>query len=99
MDASTEYVSPFQSIRKIDEDGSEYWSARDLAKVLGYDDYRNFLKVSTKARLACANSEQAVEDHFVDVTDMIEVGKGARRRVDDVYHTGAGRPHPFRGVG
>jgi DNA-damage-inducible protein D len=78
-------TTPFEAIRQADEAGNEYWPARDLAKILEYNDYRNFLKVVAKARLACANSGQAVDDHFVDVTDMIEVGKGAKRRVKDVH--------------
>jgi DNA-damage-inducible protein D len=78
-------TSLFAKIRRETEDGNEYWSARDLAKALGYEDYRNFLKVIEKARLACENSEQAVEDHFVDTTGMIAIGKGARRKVADVH--------------
>jgi DNA-damage-inducible protein D len=46
--------------------------------VLDYADYRNFQSVIENARTACFNSGQRVEDHFVDVTDMIQVGKGAR---------------------
>jgi DNA-damage-inducible protein D len=79
------HISPFERIRRLSEDGGEYWSARDLAKVLGYDDYRNFLNVVEKARVACENSGQDPQDHIVDVTDMIEVGKGARRKVADAY--------------
>lgn len=79
------HVSPFEAIRREDEDGHEYWSARDLAKILGYDNYRNFLKVVAKARLACKQSDQADSDHFVEADDMIEVGKGAKRRILDIY--------------
>src|SRR5690242_18721000 len=78
-------ASMFAQIRRETDDGYEYWSARELAKALGYEDYRNFLRVVDKARIACRNSDQAVEDHFVDVTDMIATGKGARRRVADVH--------------
>ncbi len=85
MSDSAGSMSPFERIRKTDPEGQEYWSARDLAKVLEYTDYRNFLKVIDKARMACINSEQALTDHFVDANDMIEVGKGAKRRVEDVY--------------
>lgn len=53
--------------------------SRDFAKVLDYADYRNFQSVIESARTACFNSGQRVEDHFVEVTDMIEVGKDARR--------------------
>lgn len=85
MSDSAGSMSPFERIRKTDPEGQEYWSARDLAKVLEYTNYRNFLKVIDKARMACINSEQALTDHFVDANDMIEVGKGAKRRVEDVY--------------
>jgi hypothetical protein len=61
----TFYTSPFDAIRRVDADGIEYWSARDLSKVLGYDDYRNLLKVIAKAKAACQQSQQAVADHFL----------------------------------
>ena len=46
----------------------------DFAKVLGYTDYRNFEQVVEKARLACFNSGQRVDDHFVDITEMVGIG-------------------------
>ena len=72
-------ITPFEAIRRTNPAGNEFWSSRDFAKVLGYADYRNFQSVIESARTACFNSGQRVEDHFVDVTDMIEVGKGAKR--------------------
>jgi hypothetical protein len=80
-----EHTSLFAQIRHETDDGFEYWSARDLAKALGYEDYRNFVNVIQKARIACENSGQAVEDHFVDVTDMIPIGKGGKRKVANVH--------------
>src|SRR5207302_785882 len=71
-------TSEFEKIRRRTEDGGEFWSARDLAKILGYTDYRNFVKVIRKAELACQNSGQKIGDHFVDVTDMVEIGSGAK---------------------
>lgn len=79
------HASPFEDIRRESEDGGEFWSARGLAKVLDYNDYRNFLKVVEKARIACENSGQPVQDHFVDVTDMVTIGSGAKRKIQDVY--------------
>ncbi len=73
--------SPFEAIRRVNAAGNEYWSSRDFARVLGYTDYRNFEQVVQKARMACFNSAQRVEDHFVDVTEMIEIGKGGQREV------------------
>jgi len=78
------HTSPFDAIRRVDEDGNEYWSARALAKVLGYDNYRNFLKVMTKAKIACEQSQEAISDHFVDADEMIGLGKGAKRKIADV---------------
>lgn len=73
----------FESLRQA-EDGCEFWSARKLAKSLEYNDFRNFLNVIEKAKEACINSRHDIVDHFVDVTDMIEIGKGGLRQVVDV---------------
>jgi DNA-damage-inducible protein D len=75
----------FDSIKRMDPDGREYWSSRDLAKVLGYADYRNFEDVILKAKAACENSSYAASDHFVDVTEMIELAKGAQRQITSVF--------------
>ena len=75
----------FDDIRRIDPEGAEYWCSRDLAKALEYTDYRNFEEVVAKARVACKNSRQAEEDHFVDVTEMIELAKGAQRQIKSVF--------------
>lgn len=80
---STSTVSPFESIQQVDEDGTEFWSARDLANILGYTNWRNFVKVVAKAEEACENSHHAPSDHFVEADTLIVAGKGAKRRVDD----------------
>lgn len=82
-----ETVSIFESIRKIDENGVEYWSSRDLARVLGYADYRNFVAVINKAKEACINSENEVADHFGDVTEMVTIGSGTVRPVETIKLT------------
>lgn len=74
----------FESLKQEEEDGCEFWSARKLAKALEYNDYRNFLNVIEKAKEACKNSGHNIVDHFVDVTDMIEIGKGGQRQAADV---------------
>jgi len=68
-------------------DGVEYWLARELQVLLGYTQWRNFETVLDKARTACANAGQAVQDHFADVSKMIDLGKGAQRDVVDVELT------------
>lgn len=77
-------LSPFERIKKTNDAGVEFWSSRDFAKILGYSDYRNFVATVEKAKLACFNSGNRVEDHFVDVTDMIALGKGGQRAVPAV---------------
>lgn len=79
------HTSPFEQIRRINDAGNEYWSSRDFAKVFDYSDYRNFEQVIEKARTACFNSGQRIDDHFVDVTEMVELGSGAKRQVKSVY--------------
>ena len=77
-------ITPFEQIRRTNPQGNEFWSSRDFARVLGYNDYRNFEAVVQKARTACFNSGQRVEDHFVEITEMIEIGKGGQRAVQTV---------------
>lgn len=74
----------FESIKQVNEHGQEYWSSRDLAKVLGYADYRNFLSVIEKAKEACKNSGHRALDHFVDITEMVQIGSGAERELDSI---------------
>lgn len=73
----------FEGIRHVDEDGHEYWLARQLAKVLDYSQYRHFLPVVERAKEACQNSGQSAEDHIEDVLTMVDIGSGAKRQVED----------------
>ena len=73
----------FESIRHFDENGNEYWTARELAKVLEYSEYRHFLPVIERAREACRNSDHKVNDHFEDILHMVGIGSGAQRQVGD----------------
>jgi DNA-damage-inducible protein D len=79
----------FEDIKRVDGDGNdngnEYWSARDLSKILGYTEYRNFIPVIQKAIQSCKNSNAQVGDHFVEVHDMVKIGSGAERKVEDIH--------------
>lgn len=74
----------FEEIRRFDEDGNEYWLARELAKALEYAEFRNFLPVVERAMESAEKSGRNKFDHFVEVHVMIDLGKGARRTVPDV---------------
>ena len=80
-------TATFESIKKIDENGVECWLSRDLAKILEYADYRNFITVINKAKEACSNSGNDVLDHFGDVTEMVTIGSGAQRPIDTIKLT------------
>jgi len=77
-------ISAFEAIRRVNEEGIEYWTARDLAKVLGYARWENFQNVIPKAKLACANSGYDTSDHFRDITKMVKLGSKAQRKVEDI---------------
>lgn len=70
-----------------EEDGVEYWLAREIQSLLDYTEWRNFLQVIDKAKIACKTSGQEVLHHFVDVNKMIDLGKGATREIDDMMLT------------
>ena len=81
------------TLHKIFEDyiyehnGVEIWSARDLQELLAYKEWRNFVQVITKAKIACEKSNQNVDDHFVDVNKMVKLGSDSERVIDDIMLT------------
>ena len=77
-----EYKS-FEEIKKIREDGTEYWNARELSEVLQYKKWENFSKVIDRAKLACKNSGFEVADHFPEVRKMVEIGSNTVRELLD----------------
>ncbi len=77
----------FEGHAQQTETGVEYWLARDLQQLLGYTEWRNFLRIVTKAKTACEVSGHAVNDHFVEVNKMVEIGSGSQREIDDVMLT------------
>lgn len=70
-----------------EQDGIEYWLARELQQLLGYADWRNFLNAVEKAKESCKTTDEAVLDHFVDVTKTIPMPKGAEKVIDDIMLT------------
>ena len=73
----------FERIKRTNSAGAEFWSARELARVLEYSEFRHFLPVVEKAREACSNSAHRVEDHFEQILEMVSIGSGAQRPVED----------------
>ena len=73
--------SLFEQIKHINENGIEYWQARQLSKALNYTDFRNFTKVIEKASTACKLSEQELSDHIVEFNEMVAIGSGAEREM------------------
>jgi len=78
--------SSFELVVNQNED-VEYWFARDLQMLLGYTQWRNFLLVIDKAKMACFNAKQDVLDHFADVSKMVVLGSGAKRGIEDIILT------------
>jgi DNA-damage-inducible protein D len=75
--------SVFEQIKKTNEYGMEYWSARELQFALDYSTWQMFLKIIRRAMLACTNSGADVEDHFNHFIKMVEIGSGANRETID----------------
>ncbi|MBD8923660.1 DNA damage-inducible protein D [bacterium] len=73
----------FEGIKHIDDYGNEYWLARELAKVLEYRDWRNFLKVLNKAKEACINSGYNVEEQLVEVNKLSKRNNNATANIQD----------------
>ncbi len=73
----------FEDIKHIDENGIEFWYARELQLVLNYKEWRKFENVINKAKESCKNSDITVFDHFVEVDKMVQIGSGAQRKQKD----------------
>jgi len=70
-----------------EQDGIEYWLARELQELLGYSDWRNFLNAINKAKDSCETTGETISDHFVDITKMVKIGSGAERKQEDIMLT------------
>src|SRR5579871_6241354 len=84
-DNQTNPQSPFEQIKRIDPDGNEFWSARDLLVILQYANYFKFKNVLLKAQLACENSGHDPSDHFYHAVTMVDIGSDAKREVEDMH--------------
>ena len=80
------YKNRFDEIRH-EENGVEFWYARELMHLLDYLKWQNFENVLSKAKVACANNGIVVEDHFADASKMVTLGSGANREVEDYMLT------------
>ncbi len=78
-----ELTQTFESIKHIDDQGNEFWSARELYLLLDYSEWRNFTKVIDKAMQACESSHIKVSSHFVEANKMVQLGVGTQRQVSD----------------
>ena len=83
----TTLTDNFELYGQQTESGIEYWLARDLQGLLGYDQWRNFTQVVAKAKMACEVSGHEAADHFADVSKMVRLGSGSEREIDDVMLT------------
>ena len=72
----------FEDIKHIRDDGSEYWSARELAPVLEYAKWDNFHKVIKRAMIACENAGHSILDQFPEVGNLVVGGVAPREKVD-----------------
>lgn len=79
--------SIFEDIKHLTEDGIEFWYGRELQVVLEYSKWDNFKNVIEKAKIACENSNINVLDHFADVGNMVQIGSGAQREIEDIMLT------------
>lgn len=83
--ADSGHGGPFDKIRLVNASGAEYWSARDLAKILGYAKWEKFRNAIERAEVACENSGQSVEDHFLHTVKISTFGRGGQREIEDVH--------------
>ena len=73
----------FEDIKHIDENGVEFWYARELMPILQYSNWQNFEKIINKAKMSCQNSDISVFEHFTDVSKTIKMPKGAEKTILD----------------
>lgn len=77
----------FEKIKQIDENGVEFWYARDLQLIFEYREWRNFTKVIDKAKEACLNSGLNIINHFISINKSITLANNATRKIEDIKLT------------
>jgi len=82
-----ELTATFEGHAQQTENGVEFWLARDLQHLLGYTEWRNFVAVVNKAKTSCEVAGQQIQNHFVDVNKMVDIGSGVQREVDEIMLT------------
>lgn len=83
MNTLKEYKNTvFEDIKHIDQDGNEYWYARELQKVLDYNQWRRFENVIKKAKISCMNSGFRIEDNFANVGKIVKTGVATKKIKD-----------------
>ena len=80
------YKKRFDDIRH-EENGVEFWYARELMELLEYVQWRNFERTIEKAKISCKNNGVIVDDHFADVSKMVEIGSKTQRKLNDYMLT------------
>ncbi len=80
-------LDAFESAAHVDDDGVQFWMARELAPLLGYEQYRNFKPVVAKAAEGAARIGESQDDHFAHIRKMVPIGSGAEREIDDIELT------------
>jgi DNA-damage-inducible protein D len=73
----------FETLKKLNQHGIEYWSARDLQACLGYSQWRYFENALKKAITSCKKSGNDPQNHFADVRKMVSIGSQTEREVED----------------
>ena len=82
--SNTGHSSVFESVKKVNDNGVEYWLARDFQTILQYSSWDKFLNVVEKAKEACRNSGHNPADHFSHMVKMVSIGSGAQRETEDI---------------
>ena len=86
VDKLIDNISIFESIKHIDDNGIEFWYARDLQKVLNYSQWRRFENVIDKAKIACIQSKNSIQDDFADAGKIVKAG-ATTKKVSDIKLT------------